>query len=1357
MKAFIMVLLCTFSTIASATKYYVSSSTGNDGWDGLSAATAWKSISKVNSVSFVPGDVVAFMKGDEWRETLTIPSSGISGNFITFTSYGTGINPRFLGSSNAISWTQISPNIWKSATQFSTNPYTSYSSEIFFENSDGSESWGTYKSGTANLTSEYNWTWVTNNIYVFSASDPGAKYKSVEIPQRESTVNMNKKNYIHFDGIDMFYTYHSGYGYNYTHNDMYEQFGLIIENSEIGYIGAWDASLETGYGIEVVYTDMVVSKNKIHDCGRRGFAMDIYGNGFTARNILVEDNEFYNGFHTTGLDIDAGAGYNGNLDNITIRRNLFHEISQSRNTDLSNLIFIQNNAVGTCTITNIFIYDNIFKWQNGYGILMEGIQSVYIYNNVFFEKTTSCPNWASFIAAQSNSHAVANNNIFYGGSSGSSIDALDLSSTYFSHDYNLFFSTLSETETHGIISKNPMFADPVSNNFHLLSGSPAIGAGTPIPQVTTDYDGVAFGTPPDLGCFSSGTVIQNPIYSSSVIENATPSQLTMTYNQTLANIVPAPSAFTVQVNSVNRAVGSVAIVSGKVQLTLSTPVIFGDVITVAYTKPATNPLQTTTGGQAASIAAQPVTNNLVSASPVYVSSSIENATPSLLTMTYNLTLANNVPATSAFTVQVNSVNRAVGSVAIVSGKVQLTLSTPVIFGDVITVAYTKPATNPLQTTTGGQAASITAQPVTNNLVSASPVYVSSSIENATPSLLTMTYNLTLANIVPASSAFTVQVNSANRAVGSVAIVSGKVQLTLSTPVIFGDVITVAYTKPTTNPLQTTTGGLAASITAQPVTNNLVSASPVYVSSSIENATPSLLTMTYNQTLANIVPASSAFTVQVNSVNRAVGSVAIVSGKVQLTLSTPVIFGDVITVAYTKPATNPLQTTAGGQAASITAQPVTNNLLSASPVYVSSSIENATPSLLTMTYNQTLANIVPASSAFTVQVNSVNRAVGSVAIVSGKVQLTLLLPVIFSDVVTISYTKPATNPLQTTTGGQAATIYSKEVTNNINFINTPPNIVVNYNKSVYSGFVGEIDASLSYDANNDPLKYDWIVPDNMEVNSTAGQKIQFLAPIVKYSKTVNFILNLSDGFSTQTKSLTVTILPYRSRYMRLRTPRIISNNSKSDDNPYNLIDDNTETSWLSNGSDQWLIFELDHPIEINYIEAAFQKNKNSVARFDVWASADNVVWEPLLIDASSSSFAEGYQIFDIPDTKSSTKYSYVKLINHGNPESIAISISEFALFGTPDLGEFILNLYPNPAKTNVNVEIIGPDSGLSGNTGISNGIIRIYSTNSELVYEKLLDPDVSTFLLPLNLKSGTYIMNLISNGSTIAVRKLLILN
>ena len=75
--------------------------------------------------------------------------------------------------------------------------------------------------------------------------------------------------------------------------------------------------------------------------------------------------------------------------------------------------------------------------------------------------------------------------------------------------------------------------------------------------------------------------------------------------------------------------------------------------------------------------------------PVYKSSAVENAAPSVLEMIYDLTLANIVPATTAFSVKVNTVTRSLSKVAISGTKVLLTLSSPVVYGDVITVLLYK--------------------------------------------------------------------------------------------------------------------------------------------------------------------------------------------------------------------------------------------------------------------------------------------------------------------------------------------------------------------------------------------------------------------------------------------------------------------------------------------------------------------------------------------------------------------------------------------------------------------------------------------------------------------------------------------
>jgi uncharacterized protein (TIGR02145 family) len=115
----------------------------------------------------------------------------------------------------------------------------------------------------------------------------------------------------------------------------------------------------------------------------------------------------------------------------------------------------------------------------------------------------------------------------------------------------------------------------------------------------------------------SFTTVENlpiPVYQSSVIENAYPQRLVMTYNLSLAKIIPAASAFNVQVNSVVRSLNSVNISGTQVILILSSPVVYGDVVTVAYTKPSTNPLQTPAGGQAAPLGEQNVTNNVTQGS-----------------------------------------------------------------------------------------------------------------------------------------------------------------------------------------------------------------------------------------------------------------------------------------------------------------------------------------------------------------------------------------------------------------------------------------------------------------------------------------------------------------------------------------------------------------------------------------------------------------------------------------------------------------------------------------------------------------------------------------------------------------------
>lgn len=81
----------------AGTVYYVDAVSGSDTNGGLTLDKPWKTINKVNLSSFAPGDTILFKRGGTWRETLTPPSHGASGNNITFGAYGTGDPPMIDG------------------------------------------------------------------------------------------------------------------------------------------------------------------------------------------------------------------------------------------------------------------------------------------------------------------------------------------------------------------------------------------------------------------------------------------------------------------------------------------------------------------------------------------------------------------------------------------------------------------------------------------------------------------------------------------------------------------------------------------------------------------------------------------------------------------------------------------------------------------------------------------------------------------------------------------------------------------------------------------------------------------------------------------------------------------------------------------------------------------------------------------------------------------------------------------------------------------------------------------------------------------------------------------------------------
>ena len=197
MKIFVIFILA-LSGVANATTYYVSYSLGSDGNSGTSAAAAWQTIGHVNAQTFQPGDSILFRRGDVWNESLIPPSSGASGNPITFDAYGSGAAPNFTGwyAMPSSGWTNVTGNAWKAQLP---GTFTTVNFCLF------GSIWGQKVAvGTSNLTAEWDFYMANGYLYVYSVGNPANYYAGSIVPMAMSNVpviNVNGKSWLTFQHI----------------------------------------------------------------------------------------------------------------------------------------------------------------------------------------------------------------------------------------------------------------------------------------------------------------------------------------------------------------------------------------------------------------------------------------------------------------------------------------------------------------------------------------------------------------------------------------------------------------------------------------------------------------------------------------------------------------------------------------------------------------------------------------------------------------------------------------------------------------------------------------------------------------------------------------------------------------------------------------------------------------------------------------------------------------------------------------------------------------------------------------------------------------------------------------------------
>ena len=170
----------------------------------------------------------------------------------------------------------------------------------------------------------------------------------------------------------------------------------------------------------------------------------------------------------------------------------------------------------------------------------------------------------------------------------------------------------------------------------------------------------------------------------------------------------------------------------------------------------------------------------------------------------------------------------------------------------------------------------------------------------------------------AAGQFTILAGGTSHAATGISISGNQVRLT-GPAVTANQVVWVSYTKPTSNPLKGTNGGIVDAFSNQAVTNNTP---PALTSAVIDGST---LNLHFNKNLnTGSGTAANRFTIEVGGSSHAATGITIHPWSVTLTVPNVVKAGQFVTVSYRKPSSNPLRGANDADVLTLQRYQVTNN-------------------------------------------------------------------------------------------------------------------------------------------------------------------------------------------------------------------------------------------------------------------------------------------------------------------------------------------------------------------------------------------------------------------------------------------------
>lgn len=534
---FLSIALVPAGTANAASSTYYVSATGNDTNAGTSSEAPWRTLGKVNSTSFQPGDTIRFHAGDSWVGQLWPKGSGADGAPIVIDRYGDGAKPKLVGQGAVGEVVRLfNQEYWEIRNLDVSNakPATGTPGAnlgdfrgigVHGDNGRTLRHFVVDSVDVHDVTGEVKWiggdpannspgvTWKTGwdrskntggivfTTTVPNIAAPGNPTVLTGITVQNSTIKNTS-----FAGVTVKqYTgdapgaVRTGWGTRRTADDV-----LFKPHTNVTIRGNYITQADTAFGGNGVYLtnvrDGLVERNVIDRVGVSGIET------YYADRVTVQHNEVMGTHHAqgsadaNGLDPDVGT------TNQLFQYNYLHD-----NGDGILLCGCGTPKFGSAVIRYNVVTGskrwNLHMWQ-------EAGTVASIYNNTFY--STDAPN---MVSGNNSGRATLTNNLFVSGRSASFLQQSSL--TYSNNGYSSNLTTRPSSDSRRVVG-DPKFVNPAVSgphgdengprldtaaNFALQNGSVFVDAGATVTgSGGRDFAGtpVPSGSRPDIGAFERG-------------------------------------------------------------------------------------------------------------------------------------------------------------------------------------------------------------------------------------------------------------------------------------------------------------------------------------------------------------------------------------------------------------------------------------------------------------------------------------------------------------------------------------------------------------------------------------------------------------------------------------------------------------------------------------------------------------------------------------------------------------------------------------------------------------------------------------------------------------------------------------